>query len=235
MTAKIDLVNGTYQLIRISGLTAKSTPEDDVIALQVADDYAGELLATGLDVGYIQPLVYGQSDPNDYSGLTPQMMGPFKKLLALQLVDFFGQVAPMQMQTNADKGMRSLEQLLVNVKPSQNPSTLPMGSGNEQNYRSNIFYNEPTSDDNGIYQNTSDVFQLPIDWTAWLAGLFDLTTVTYEIDAGILLTDKVIDGSLSVVTVGFSQQGQFSLCAKATNSNGDIESYKITYNVDNCK
>ena len=54
MPKKIDVVNGTYKLIRISGLTSKAIPEEIEAALQVADDYAGELLSTGLDVGTTQ-------------------------------------------------------------------------------------------------------------------------------------------------------------------------------------
>ena len=41
MPKKIDLVNGTYKLIRISGLTSEAIPEEIETALQVADDYAG--------------------------------------------------------------------------------------------------------------------------------------------------------------------------------------------------
>lgn len=234
MPNKIDLVNGTYKLIRISGLTSEAIPEEIEAALQVADDYAGELLSTGLDIGWVQPLEYGQSDPNDYSGLNVQTIGPFKKLLALELVDYFGKVAPMSLQINADKGMRSLEQLLVNVNPSQNPGTLPIGSGNEWDYRSDKFYPEPISDDNAIYKNTSDVFQLPIDWSAFLIGEFTLDSVTYKVDAGIVLADEAIVDETSVVTVSFSKQGQFTLCARGTNSNGDVDNIKVIYNVTDC-
>ena len=234
MPKKIDLVNGMYQLIRISGLTIEADPSSIKAALQVADDYAGELLSTGLDIGWIQPLEYGQSDPNDYSGLSNQTAGAFKKLLAIEIVDYFGKVAPQTLHLNAAKGMRSLEQLLVNVLPSQNPGTLPVGSGNEWDYRSDKFYPEPISDDGAIYKNTTDVFQLPIDWTAWLAGLFTLVSVEYEIDAGIILTNEVIVDETSVVTVSFSKVGQVSLCAKATNSNGDVITEKVIYNVIDC-
>ena len=118
MPKKIDLVNGAYQLIRISGLTSVAIPEETIIGLQVSDDLAGEL-STTLNTGYIQPTEHGQSDPNDYSGLTVQTAGPFKKLLAMELVDFFGKQIPMSLKGNADKGLRSLEQLLVNVLPMQ--------------------------------------------------------------------------------------------------------------------
>ena len=234
MPNKIDLVLGAYKLIRISGLTSQAIPEEIEIGLQSADDLAGELSST-LNTGYIQPVDYGTSDANDYSGLTSQTAGAFKKLLALELVNYFGKVVPMSLQRNADNGMRSLEQLLVNVMPSQNPGTLPFGSGNDYDYRSDRFYPEPISDDGAIYKNTSDIFQLPIDWAAWLAGLYTLSTVTYEADASIVLTSEAIEDSISVVTVSFTKQGQYTLCAKATNSNGDTTTEKVIYNVIDCK
>jgi hypothetical protein len=233
MPKKIDLVNGAYQLIRISGLTVNAVPEEIEIGVQVADDLAGEL-STKLNTGYIQPVAYGDSDPSDYSGLTSQTAGPFKKLLAMELVDFFGKQIPVSLKLNADKGLRALEQLLVVVLPMQNPGTLPIGSGNEWGYRGDKFYPEPTSDDGADYKYITDVFQLPIDWNPWLAGLHDLSTVTYETDASITLTNEAIVDGVSVVTVSFTSTGQFSLCAMATNSNGDTKTEKIIYNVIDC-
>ena len=233
MPKKIDVINGMYKLIRISGLTSEAIPEEIETGLQVADDLAGEI-STTLNLGWIQPLEYGTSDPDDFSGLDVQTVGPFKKLLALEIVDYFGKTPSIKLQENAAKGMRALEQLLVNVRPLQNPATLPIGSGNEWDYRTDKFYPEPISDDGAIYKNTSDVFQLPIEWAAWLAGLFDLSTVTYEADEGIVLTDEVIDGTISLVTVSFSKVGQFTLCARATNSNGDVTTEKVIYNVIDC-
>ena len=84
MPNKIDIVDGAFQLMRISGLTVQASPSEITLGLQVLDDYCAELKPT-LDVGYIQPLEYGKSDPNDYSGLTIEMVGPMKKLLSVQM------------------------------------------------------------------------------------------------------------------------------------------------------
>lgn len=234
MPKKIDLVNGAYQLIRISGLTSSAIPEEVAIGMQVADDLAGELSAT-LNTGYIQPIEYGQSDPNDFSGLTNQTAGPFKKLLAMELVDFFGKQVPISLKMNADKGLRALEQLLVNVLPMQNPGTLPLGSGNEWDYRSDKFYPEPISDDGAIYHFLTDVFQYSRDWSKWLANVSDLVTVSYEFDDGISLSGETITDTASSVTVSFIRVGQFTLCATATDSNGNVTSEKVIYNVTECK
>ena len=233
MPKKIDLVNGAYQLIRISGLTSNAVPEEISIGVQAADDLAGEL-STTLDTGYIQPVEYGTSDPNDYSGLTAQTAGPFKKLLAIELVDFFGKQVPISLKMNADKGLRSLEQLLVNVLPLQNPGTLPIGSGNEWDYRSDKFYPEPISDDGAEYHYKTDVFPLYKDWSQWLSGAATLASVEYEFDDGVVLSNEIVVDDTSTVTVSFLKVGQVFVCAKATDSNGNITSEKVIYNVIDC-
>jgi hypothetical protein len=186
-------------------------------------------------LGYIQPDEYGTSDPTALSGLTNQTSGPFKKLLALELVDYFGKQIPMSLARNADKGLRALEQLLVTVKPMQNPATLPIGSGNEWYYRSNKFYPEPINDDGATRKNTTDVFQLDNNWIQWLANKSILSTVTYESDSGVVLTNESITDDTSTVTVSFIREGQFSVCAKATDELGNVTSNKVIYNAIDCQ
>ena len=234
MPKYIDLVNGAYQLIRISGLTSNAVPEEITIGLQVADDLAGELSAT-LNLGYIQPLEYGTTDPTALSGLTAQTAGPFKKLLAMELVDFFGKQVPISLKMNADKGLRALEQILVNVEPMQLPGTLPIGSGNEQDYRSAKFYPENTNDDGAINKYLTDVFQWDNNWTQWLSNESCIDAVEYEASPGVTLTNESFEDESSSVTVSFTTTGQFTVCAKATDERGNVESKKVIYNVTESK
>ena len=96
MISKIDIVQGALELIRISGLTVQASPAEISLGVQTLDDYAAELEAT-LKTGYLQPSEYGQSDPNDYSGLTAGMVAPMKKLLALQLTPYYGKEVPQML------------------------------------------------------------------------------------------------------------------------------------------
>lgn len=232
MPNKIDIVNGCYQLIRISGLTSKAIPEEIEIAIQVLDDLAAELSST-LDTGYIQPVEYGMSDPNDYSGLTSELAGPMKKLLAAEIVNYFGKQITPSLAAIADNGMRSMEQLLVNVKPSQNPATLPIGSGNEWDYRSDKFYPEPNNDDGATNHYETDVFQLNIDWSSYVED-DTLASVTYDADSGIVLTNETIVDEISAVTVSFSHVGQFTLCVTAEKGNGEKKTERYIYNSVSC-
>lgn len=233
MPNKIDIVKGCYQLIRISGLTKQSIPEEDEIALQVLDDYAAELSST-LNTGYIQPAEYGTSDPNDYSGLTAELAGPMKKMLALELVNYFGKDVPASLAAIAAQGMRSMEQLLVTVDNAQNPATLPIGSGNEYDYRSDKFYAEPTTDDGGMNFYLDEVTQLPIDWSSWLQDE-TLVSVTYDADSSLNLTNEAIEENTSVVTVSFLREGQFTMCALAEKTDGEKKEQKFVFNVTKCR
>lgn len=234
MPNKIDIVDGAYQLMRISGITVQANPNEIVLAVQVLDDYNAELKPM-MDTGYIQPIEYGQSDPNDFSGLTAEMAGPMKKLLAVQLVTFFGKEVPATLYRIAEDGMRSLEQLLVNVGDMQNPATLPIGSGNEYDYRSDKFYREPNNNDDAENYYQNEVFQLPIDWSSWLADVYTLDSVTYEYDSGLIISNESLVDNISVATIGFSAKGQFTLCVVATNSNGDIKNERFVYNSIDCR
>lgn len=236
MINKIDIIEGSYKLLRISGLTVNPSPGEISDALQTLDDYCAEIKPF-LDLGYVQPSEYGQSDPNDFSGLTAPMAGPLKKVMAIQLAPFFAKSIPPELAVIADNGMRSLEQLLVNVGNSQNPATLPIGSGNEWDYRSDKFYREPNNDDGAINYYSNEVFGITEDWSTWLAlsGGHTLTSVTYDTDSGVNITNESIVDNVSSATVSFNSVGQFQVCIIATNSNGDVKNKRIVYNSIDCK
>tara|TARA_R110002033_G_scaffold165439_1_gene203348 strand:+ start:8030 stop:8755 length:726 start_codon:yes stop_codon:yes gene_type:complete len=234
MPSKLDIIDGAFKLLRISGITVNATNGEVVDALQTLDDYNAEL-KTMMDTGYIQPVEYGQSDPNDFSGLTAEMAGPMKKIMTIQLAPFFAKDIPPALAAIASSGMRSLEHLLVHVGNAQNPATLPIGSGNESTFITNKFYNEPNNDEGAETYYSNEVFQLPIDWNSWLADEFTLTSVSYDADSGILLTNEAVVDGVSVVTIAFSKTGQFNMCAIATNSNGDVKNQRFTFNSIDCK
>lgn len=234
MPSKIQIVDGAYSILVISGLTTQPTSEEVALGMQALDDLMAELKPT-LDTGYIQPLNYGQSNPNDFTGLTNEMAGPVKKMLAREILANFGKPLTAEINSIYQDGLRRLEQLIVEVSPAQNPATLPIGSGNEWDYRSDKFYNEPNNDDGADTYYKDESFDIPIDWSSWLAGQFSLISVQYEKSRGINITNEALSGTLSTARVSFNSTGQFELCVKATNSVGDIKVEKFTYNSINCK
>ena len=232
MITKGDLITGAYSVIRISGLTVNATSEDVLTGLQVLDDYMAEL-SVELNTGYSQPLEYGTSDPSDDSTITQPMAGPIKKLLAVQLLTHFGkQITPELARISMD-GMRSLEHLLVNVGPADNPATLPIGSGNEYDYRSNKFYPEPVSDDDAEEYTLEETTLVTIDWSAWLEGEA-LSSVEYEVTEGIVVSGEQIADSVSTALISFSKKGRMNMCVKATSSASRVKTQQFRYFVVDC-
>jgi len=142
MVTKGDIVTGASQFMAIWSVTTDLTPEETVIMLGVLDDYALELESSGLHTGYNAPVDYGFSDPNDDSGISDWMAGPFKKMLAIQTMTVFGRQTTVDLAGIAKMAIQTLEHALVNVIPASNPATLPKGSGNEWAYRDSKFYSE---------------------------------------------------------------------------------------------
>ncbi len=204
--------------MRISGLTVDPTPEDDVLALQIADDYAGELLGLGLDLNWQQPLEYGDTDPADTSGLTNEMVGPFKKLLFVQLCSAFGKPVPVAVGVTASEGMRTLENIVVVVPDAELPATLPFGSGNEFDYRDRKFYDEPATNNDALYVFKDDILNFSEDFRDWLVDA-ELVTVTWTTtDNGITIGATSINDENNIATaeLTFVKAGGYTIEITAT-------------------
>lgn len=218
IVTKGNLVNGTYSLMRISGLTVEPTPEDTELALQVADDYANQLIGDGLLLPWNQPVSYGGSLPSDNSGLTAQMAGPFKKLLFIELCSHFGKDVPSSVAITAMEGMRTLENILIQIPVANNPTTLPIGSGNEYDYRSDKFYPEPAVNNDADYVFIDNILNFSYDFGEWLVDQ-TLVAVTYEVDSSAIeIQNETIsaDGRVATAQLTFKQIGGYTLCITAT-------------------
>lgn len=216
---KGSVVNGAYTILRISGLTTNPSNEEIAAGLQESDDLALEMKGSGLDVNWQQPEDYGLSDPADISGLTPEMTGPFKSILALRLLDLFGKAPTPTLIKRADDGMKSLEQFIVSVPDAELPSTLSLGSGNEWDYRSRYFYPEPGVNNDADYVFKGDILNYSEDFSAWLIDE-ELVSVSWEVKgAGILIDNGVFDESTATAQLTFNKIGGYTLCITATKTN----------------
>ena len=235
MITKGQIVNGTYALMRISGLTKSASPEDVTVALQVADDYAAEL-STQLELGWQQPSLYGESDPDDTSGLSLEMAGPFKKLLVRQLAAYFGKPVPPEVEVTARESMKFLEDLLVTIPDAQLPPTLPFGSGNEWDYRDRKFYDEPANNKNADYVFKDTIRNFTFDFSHWLVDE-TLTSVTWESfdSPGLVIGTETFDDTTATAELTFNQVGGYTVCAVATKTGStDNEIMQKRFIVQDC-
>ena len=235
IVSKGNLVKGAYLLLRISGLTRIATPADTEIGLQVADDYAAELLST-LDIGWQYPANYGESDPSDNSGLSIQMAGAFKKLLTLQLCSFFGKEIPQALIVTASEGMRSLEQQIVSVPDSLPPSTLPFGSGNEWGYRDRKFYPEPPLNNGASYVFKGDVLNYSEDFSTWLVDATLVSVVWESADSGITIANESFTDNVASAELTFVEIGGYNVCITATKTDStDVFTVNKNFIIEDCE
>lgn len=232
---KGDLVNGALSIIRVSGLTVNPSPEEDTLATQEADDLAAELKGDGVNVNWQYPTDYGLSDPTDTSGLIPEMAGGFKSLLAVRLLDYFGMQVTPALADRARRGLRTLEQITVSVPVSENPSTLPFGSGNEQDYRSRRFYNEPAINNDADYVFKGDLLNYTEDFSPWLINE-TLVSVTWKtVNSGILISNETFADTTATAQLSFNQVGGYTICITATKTNStDVFTVQKNFIVRDC-
>lgn len=223
---KGDLVSGAYRAyMRISGLTTKASPEEIQLALEQADDLAAQMKADGWDLGWNYPDNYGSSLPSDNSGLTREMAGPFKVKLSEYLLQAFGKPITQSLAMQIRAAENTLNQLLVDVAPADNPPTLPIGSGNEWRRTDRYFYPEPAANEDAIYLYKGSTFNYSRNFTQnpnWLLNEA-LTSVewSFGVQSGVTIANKAFDDTTTSADITFNQIGGYTLCITVTKTNSN--------------
>tara|TARA_R110002153_G_C13303360_1_gene495848 strand:+ start:174 stop:1004 length:831 start_codon:yes stop_codon:yes gene_type:complete len=107
--------------------------------------------------------------------------------LALKLAPQYGAQVPQMLYENAKDGRKAMLRLSVNVKPSQYPDTLPMGSGNQNGsyYYQDNFYpdnSKPSVAELSMANNTVETVIAAANTPVIVAGTFVIDK-THEITA----------------------------------------------------
>lgn len=226
IVTKGNLVDGAYAAyLRISGLTSKASPEDITLGLEQADDLANQLQGDGLNLNWQNPSSYGDSDPADNSGLTAEMAGPFKKMLSVNLVEAFGKQVTANLDRLYRDALRSLEQITVTVPDTQNPPTLPFGSGNEWDYNDRRFYGEPAKNNGAVYVYKGQTLNYSRDFTQnpnWLIDAELVSAVWAISDSGnILIENETFDETTTSADITFNEVGGYTLCITVTKTDSN--------------
>lgn len=214
---KGDLINGAYTILMISGITVNPSASDISIALDSADDLAGQLLNGGLDIGWQYPSAYGASTQNDTSGLSFATAGAFKKILAVELLPIFGKPASPELSKLYNDAMRTIEKYCVSVPEAQFPSTLPVGSGSEYGMYDNKFSYTPLVNNDAIYVYKDDILNVDHDFSSWLIDA-SLSTVTWTTEnSNLTISSESATTTVASAQVTFNTVGSCIVYITATN------------------
>lgn len=160
MTTKIELLNSTYSLMRISGLTVDPTPEDIEVGLHRQEDFMAELFGDTIDVGYV---FEDNPEPNTESGVEKVHHRMLTAGVATSLCLDFGKDIPQKLSTMASVGMTTTINIIARQRITEvaYPSRMPRGAGNRRYHRWRRYY--PTTVVPATSAKNIDIFMGNID------------------------------------------------------------------------
>ena len=232
---KVDIINGAYSQMRISGLTVQPTPEDLTLALDRLEDMAEEFEARNICVNY------NFEDTPDTASLTNikrKHKTSFESCLAIRLVDF-GKPIPDSLMRLATSGFSFLSSNTAQVRETQYPSRQPRGSGNSLRYnRWNRYYKEDAeaplgSTTHTMYVNDVDDFVEHFD--AYLNDGETISSYTIEADDGLTInsdsnaTPDINFQILASGNAGTSSDGFLQVKIVVTTSDSRVENRFINF------
>jgi hypothetical protein len=234
---KIDIINGAYSIMRISGLTVLPQPGEVTLALKKLEALAKTLKYRGICVGYN---FEDNPNPNSKSGIDIAAVDAFEFLLAQRLLPDFGkgQTPDQSLLDGASGAMSFLYSLSTDLNIIQYPSRQPIGSGSTRRHnRYRRFYIPTAIAPNECATNTmyiDDVSDFVEHFDPYLG--FNETVVSYVLtaDTGLNVTNEVLaspDIFYRVTATGNSTGSNLLLRIKivATTSLNRIETRIINF------
>ncbi len=120
------------------------------------NNYMASLAAKGVNLGYTNVSNLGDTVTVPAGALTGLIAN-----MAIQSVPYYGGVVTPELALTAREGMQAMRQLGQIITPTRFPSTLPIGSGNEDStygYSSHFY----TGDEAGIAAETNGLIGLEV-------------------------------------------------------------------------
>ena len=158
MITKVQIVNGSYEKLRISGLTVSASPSEISLALKNLEGMVAAWTSEGIHIGYKLSESIADIDPNEDSGIGTEQYLAVELNLACELATAFGSSLPLHLLSDAKQKKDMLYDVELMAK-QQNPYQ-PAGQGNSRyGYRYGSDYmpidNELTVEKDGTLDNLS--------------------------------------------------------------------------------
>ncbi len=205
-TLKVDLINGAFSQMRISGLTVNPGGRDYTTALERLENMAYMLQSRGIVTNYN---FTETPDPNDLTNVPMALNLMFQSNLALQLCPDFGKEIPQSLAMLATSTMATASAVsaLALVQDVQYPRRMPIGSGNSLRWQPLNNYNllppnpPPNPTTHTLY--IGDIDSYNETWEQYLRAGETVDSFTIAADEGLFLSSS----SLSTPIVTFEVQG----------------------------
>lgn len=231
---KISLIQDAYSQIEVSGLTRKPTPDDISLALSRLEGMAAELAGRNICVGYN---FTSPPDPNDEAGIELQFQQAFASNLALRMLSDFGITPHPSLVSQARQSMSNMSARTAQLRDTQYPSRMPIGSGNTrrwQNHRK--FYTPARQAPQSCDTRRMDVGEVNDFAETWLGYLDfasgeEISTYTFDASAGLLVTDDSLDSPIISFRVEAQAVGYQNIIFTITTTTGRIDRREAPFDI----
>ena len=232
MATKIEHIQDAYSKLRISGLTVNPSPADLSLALTRLEGMMAEFeRGRNLCLGYN---FEETPDPSTESGVELYAHEMISSNLPLRLPDF-NKILPQTLIGMASASFTSVSAVVAakNIRQVKAPSTMPLGSGNNDFNRYNR-YNYPTvqavNDCSTKKLHTGDINDYSESFRAYLDGEL-LSSHTITVSSGLTLVSSSVSGDLVLYRIQADLAGYQTIVIIATTDTGRIEQRTIEFEI----
>ncbi len=201
---KVDLMNGAFSKLRISGLTVIPSPEDNALALSMLENMLHEYHSRNICIGY---KFEEEPDENSPSGIDRQFWDAIQTNLAVRLIPDYGkgqQPDPILL-TKSNAALSFLSSSTALTKQVQPPRRMPIGSGNRRWYRWHNYMRPASEAPLSCETNNmiiGDIEDLTEDFTSYLIDAEVVSSYVLTADVGL----TVVSESLATPIVSYRIQ-----------------------------
>lgn len=188
---KVDIINGAYSQMRISGLTVVPGAADNELALEVIESMAAEYEGNNICVGYN---FEDTPDVNSLHNMEREFWFAFESCLAVRLSPNFGKAVPDSLLKNQRAGYSFLSSRTAPTRETQYPSRQPRGSGSTLRYNRWERFYRPQAEA-PLESATHTMFIDDIDdfvehFDAYLDDSETISSFTITVDTGLVVVSS---------------------------------------------
>jgi len=238
---KVDIIQGAYSQMRISGLTVQPTPGDVTLAIIRLEDMMEEFFGRGMCIGFNFEDVPTTTTPH---GLARKYRHMAQTNLAIRMIPDFNKAVPQELSAQAKQSYSYAigASLLENIRPVQAPRRMPRGSGNTLRYNRWQRFNRPADlPDNNC--KTNNIIQGEInDYVETFAPYLEGETIqAFEVQTTAALdlisatkTDTVINYRIKALSPSTSGTGQNAVI-KVITSTGRVHVHTVGFIIESLR
>lgn len=194
--SKIELVQGAFSRLRISGLTIDPTPEDTTVALMRLEQMAAEFAGRNITTYYREAFDQGDIDPNDETGLALKYHDFFESNLAIRLSPDFGMDIPMALGVVASQSLASVSAMIAadNIREVAQPHRQPIGNAAalRNRWHQKFFRTPPLAPQDAELHNMfiGDINDFREDYSSYLRGDEIIESFVIKAEAGLEILES---------------------------------------------